>query len=62
MSPESRKFKLNPQSEASQTTKYALVLAVVAVVALAALTPVGTNIEAMLDALAALLGGIAGSL
>jgi Flp pilus assembly pilin Flp len=62
MSPENPKFKLDPQSGASQATKYPLILALVGVVALAALTTVGTNVEATLDALATLLGGIAGSL
>jgi Flp pilus assembly pilin Flp len=62
MSPENPKFNLAPQSAASQATRYALVLALVGVVALAALTTVGTNVGATLDALATLLGGIAGSL
>jgi Flp pilus assembly pilin Flp len=63
MSPEVPKFKLDPQSEDGQAmVEYALILALVTVVALAALTAVGTNVAALLDALATLLEDIAAGL
>jgi pilus assembly protein Flp/PilA len=63
MSPKKLRFDVNHRNEEGQAmVEYALILALVTVVSLAMLTLMGENVQAMLQAVADLLGGIAGGL
>jgi pilus assembly protein Flp/PilA len=58
-----KNFKIDYQREEGQAmVEYALILALITVVSLAMLTLMGGNVQAMLQAVADLLGGIAAGL